>query len=127
MYEELTIKQDGKTVSLCFMNNDSFKKELDGKNEDELLELGYAIYESALKVLESSNKQYGILTRQMKKMDKDSVFYKIASRKLEKTNKTIESLNEAIDSLESDDDEFYWLKYMITRCIGTDNVNQDEE
>lgn len=127
MYEKLSIKQNGKDISLCFMNNDSFKKESEGKDENEMLMLGEAIYKSALQVLSNSNKQYGILSRQIQKMDEDSVFYKVANRKREKVNNTIETINGALDALETGEDkEFHWIAYMISKCIGTDNANEEE-
>ena len=122
---DLYVKQNNKDVSLCFMNNDTFKKMCENRTEEELVELANGIYESALKVLSDSEKRYARIKRQMDTMDEKSVLYEVALRKLEKTNKTIESINEALDNLEEDKKEFCWIKYMIEACFG--HVDEDEE
>lgn len=125
--KKLYTKQNGKNVSLCFINNETFKQLVENKTETEQLELGNNIYLSALKVLEDSNKRYGTLSRQLKMVDKDSILYTITNKKLEATNETIENINEALEALENGSDKFYWLKYMIEACIGRVDAIQDEE
>ncbi len=124
---ELYIEQNNKNVSLCFMNNETFKKLIDGKTETELVTIANAIYESALKVLEQNEKAYGVLSRQISKMDKNSVVYKMALKKQNSINKTIESINESLDALEKDTEEFCWIKYMINVCLGNINAIEEEE
>jgi hypothetical protein len=125
---ELTTKQNEKTVSLCFMNNETFKQLVDGKTETELATLANNIYLSALKVVEDSNKSYGILKRQLDKMDKESVVYKIGLKKLERINETIENMNKQLDLLENEETkEFCWIKYMINYCLGNLNAIEEEE
>lgn len=128
MLEQLTIKQNGKNVSLCFMNNETFKELVDGKTESELVVIADKIYSSALKVLDDSNKSYGVLSRQIEKMDKNSVVYKMALKKLNKINTTIENMNTQLDLLEDDEsEEFCWIKYMINYCLGNLNAIEDED
>lgn len=122
-----TIKQNGKDISLCFMNNKTFKELIDGKTDVELVNVADAIYNSALKVLDDSNKRYGVLTRQMSKMDENSVLYTVALRKLDKINETIENINNALDALENDSTEFHWIKYMIETCLGKIDAIETEE
>lgn len=125
--KKLYTTQNGKNVSLCFINNETFKQLVENKTEKEQLELGNNIYLSALKVLEDSNKRYGTLSRQLKMIDEDSILYTITNKKLEATNETIENLNEALEALENGSDKFYWLKYMIEACIGRVDAIEDEE
>ena len=124
MNEKLFTQQDGKNVSLCFMNNDTFKKLTENRTESEMVELAQLIYESALSVLSNSEKTYATLNRQLKMMDKDSLLYEMALRRKESVNNTIENLNSAINAMETGSSEFHWVKYMIERCLG---AGQEEE
>lgn len=129
MSNKLTLKNSkGKEVSLCFLDGETFFKTVEGLNEDQLVEFADNIYKSAVNVSDKVNNQYGVLSRQIKKMDKNSVIYNMALKKLEKLNDQIESWNKVFKSLEEDkeEEEFIWVKFMINYCLGYEYEEEEE-
>lgn len=118
----------GKEVSLCFLDGETFFKTVEGLNEDQLVEFADNIYKSAVSVSDRINSQYGVLSRQIDKMDKKSVVYSLALRKLEKLNSQIDNWNKIFKSLEEDneEEEFIWVKFMINYCLGYEYNNEED-